>query len=121
VNKDLGGLRWSISLNYVPERSKAGTIERRLRSVTGNVFDPNGQPSFIYCTERGDSTGTLEDPGSSFRLSCVGTDACPGDAASCAANQWREIPGGDDVAVPASFFLPPEGLPATVQSDPTSS
>src|SRR4029434_2562874 len=72
---------------------------------------------FIYCTQRGDSTGTLDDPGSSFRLSCVGTDACPSDAANCAANEWRDIPGGDDVAVPASFFLPPEGLPATVQSD----
>lgn len=117
VNKDLGGLRWSISLNFVPERTGSGTIESQLRSVTGNVFDPSGNPSFIYCTQRGDSTGTLNDPSSNFRLSCVGTDACQGDATSCASNEWRPIPGGEDVAVPASFFLPPGGLPATVQSD----
>jgi hypothetical protein len=117
VNKDLGGLRWSISLNFVPERTNSGTIETQLRSVTGNVFDPSGNPSFIYCTQRGDSTGTLNDPSSNFRLSCVGTDACQGDANGCADSEWRAIPGGDDVAVPASFFLPPGGLPATVQSD----
>jgi hypothetical protein len=118
VNKDLGGLRWSISLNYVPERTDAGTIESRLGSVTGNVFDPAGNPSFIYCTQREDSTGTLNDPNSNFRLSCVGTDACQSDANNCADNAWNAIPGGDDVQVPASFFLPPGGLPAAVQSDP---
>jgi hypothetical protein len=118
VNKDLGGLRWSISLNFVPERTDAGTIESRLKSVTGNVFDPSGEPSFIYCEQRGDSTGTLNDPSSSFRLSCMGTDACDSTASDCAAAEWRAIPGGDDVQVPASFFLPPGGLPAPVQSDP---
>ena len=55
-------------------------------SVTGNVYQPDGSPpSFVYCTLRRDSTGTLEDPSSEFRFSLLGYDACAGNARECAA------------------------------------
>jgi hypothetical protein len=119
VNKDIGPDRWSISLNYVPVETQSGGTSNRLESVTGNVFKPDGSPpSFVYCTPRADSTGRVEDPQSLFRFACVGTDPCTTTASDCAQNDWRAIPGGDDVQIAASFFLPPEGLPAPPQSDP---
>ena len=117
VNKDVGAERWSISLNFVPTQSEQGGIVPRLESVTGNVFQPDGSPpSFIYCTPRGDSTGSLDDPLTEFRFSCQGTSACDSTARDCAQNRWALI--SDDVRLPSGFFLPPGGLPATVQSDP---
>jgi hypothetical protein len=117
VNKDVGAERWSISLNYVPQTSEQGGIVPVLESVTGNVYQPDGSPpSFIYCTPRPDSTGSLELPGSEFRFSCQGTSACGSTARECARTQWSTI--SDDIRLPASFFLPPGGLPASVQSDP---
>jgi hypothetical protein len=117
VNKDLGGERWSISLNLVPVRNEDGTFRDEIASLTGNVFKPDGSPpSFLHCTVRPDSTGTLDDQGSTFRFSCDGASACDGTAADCAASAWTLV--GDDVALPASFLLPPGGLPASPQSDP---
>ena len=117
VNKDLGGERWSISLNLVPVQNDDGTFSGEIVSLTGNVFKPDGSPpSFIHCTVRPDSSGTLDDPSSTFRFSCDGAGACDGTATGCAANAWTLL--GDDVALPASFLLPPGGLPATPQSDP---
>ena len=117
VNKDVGAERWSISLNFVPVQSAEGGVVPQLQSVTGNVFQPDGTPpSFIFCTQRGDSTGTLDDPSSEFRLSCQGTSACDSSARDCAATRWSTI--SDDVRLPSSFFLPPEGLPSTPKSDP---
>lgn len=116
VNKDLAGERWSISLNLVPVRTEQGTLRNEARSLTGNVFKPDGSaPSFIHCVPRPDSTGTLDDPASTFRFSCRGTSACDGTAIGCADDAWQPL--GDDVALPASFLLPPGGLPATPQSD----
>jgi hypothetical protein len=117
VNKDVGAERWSISLNFVPTPTEQGGIVPLLESVTGNVFQPDGSPpSFIYCTPRGDSAGSLDDPSSQFRFSCLGTSACDSTARDCAQNRWSLI--SDDVALASSFFLPPQGLPASVQSDP---
>lgn len=117
VNKDLGGERWSISLNLVPVQSADGTFRNEISSLTGNVFKPDGSPpSFIHCEPRADSTGTLDDLGSTFRFSCQGASACDGSATGCAESAWTLL--GDDVALPASFLLPPGGLPATPQSDP---
>ena len=117
VNKDLGGERWSISLNLVPVGDQDGTFRNEIVSLTGNVFKPDGSPpSFIHCVPRADSTGTLDDLGSTFRFACDGTSACDGTAAGCAESAWTLL--GDDVALPASFLLPPGGLPATPQSDP---
>ncbi|MBY0280249.1 hypothetical protein K2Z84_33370 [Candidatus Binatia bacterium] len=131
VNKELGGFRWSISLNQIPaQRGNAATqscngdaleciVTRRFLSVTGNVFPLDGSaPQFVWCQERQDSTGDLNDPSSEFRFGCVGTGACTRSANECAAQDWQAIPGGSDINLPASFFLPPGGLPATPQSDP---
>ncbi|MBY0275937.1 hypothetical protein K2Z84_11375 [Candidatus Binatia bacterium] len=117
VTKDVGSERWSISYGYQPEISADGLVVNRFLSVTGNVYQADGSaPSFVYCTQRPDSTGTLDDPSSEFRFSCRGTNQCTGTARECAAAQWRPI--SDDVVIQASFFLPPDGLPAQVQSDP---
>lgn len=117
VNKDIGGQRWSIGLNFVPVESDSGGATNELLSVTGNVFFPDGsEPSFVYCAERDDSTGTLEDAESEFRFRCSGASACGTTAEECAASAWTPI--ADDVRLGASFFLPPGGLPPSAQSDP---
>jgi hypothetical protein len=84
VNKDIGNERWSIALNVAPVETAQGTVSR-IQSVTGNVFKRDGSaPSFVFCTERPDSQGTLDDPSSQFRVSCSGTAACATTAAECA-------------------------------------
>ena len=131
VNKELGGLRWSISLNQIPaQRGNAATasctgdaleciVTSRFLNVTGNVYPLDGSaPQFVWCQERQDSTGNLNDPNSEFRFGCVGASACTKSASQCAAEDWQAIPGGADVRLKASFFLPPNGLPTTPQSDP---
>lgn len=116
VTKDVGSERWSISFTLAPFVTDQGGVESRFLSVTGNVYQSDGSPpSFVFCTQRGDSSGSLSDPTSSFRFSCDGADACATTATSCAQSGWRKI--SDDVALPASFFLPPLGQPAAPQSD----
>jgi len=117
VNKDVGAERWSIGLNLVPVVGEGGGSRNQLLSVTGNVFFPDGgAPRFVFCTAREDSAGTLEDAASEFRFRCSGADACAATASACAASGWTTI--SDDVRLAASFFLPPGGLPPSVQSDP---
>lgn len=110
VSKDLAGERWAISLSFVPRIDASGAIERyELRSASGNVFPTNGgPPAFVFCEPTAASTGDLGDPASTFRLRCLGSGPCASTAISCAQNDFRPI--ADDVAVPASFFLPPGGL-----------
>src|SRR4029079_12894927 len=85
----------------------------------GNVYPVDGSPpQFVYCQVRQDSTGDLADPQSEFRCGCVVASACQKSASECALEDWQAIPGGSDISLPASFFLPPGGLPATPQSDP---
>jgi hypothetical protein len=115
VNKDIAAERWSISINLVPSRTAEGGVVERVLNVTGNVFQADGSPpAFVYCLPTDDSTGTLDDPASQFQLACRGTDACATDAFGCAENEWRDL---GPVSLAASFFLPPEGLPASPQSD----
>jgi hypothetical protein len=117
VTKDVGAERWSISYSYEPAIAESGLVVNQLLSVTGNVFQPDGTPpQFVYCTVQPDSTGSLDDPSSEFRLSCAATVACQTTAEACAATTWQQVP--DPVVLQASFFLPPGGLPATPQSDP---
>ncbi len=117
VTKDVGDERWSISYSLQPQISSEGLVVNAFQSVTGNVYQPDGSPpSFVYCTQREDSTGTLSDPSSEFRFSCSGASACTTSATECAANGWSLI--SDDITLQASFFLPAAGLPATPQSDP---
>jgi hypothetical protein len=130
VNKELGGQRWSISLNQIPAQRGDSSVSdctegpeciitNRFLNVTGNVYPVDGSaPQFVYCQVRQDSTGDLADPQSEFRFGCVGASACQKSASECALEDWQAIPGGSDISLPASFFLPPGGLPATPQSDP---
>jgi hypothetical protein len=132
VNKDIGATRWSISLNLVPsqpgedpldsetliDRLNRGRIDNRILSVTGNVFPPGGgEPQFVFCQELADSQGDLGNPSSEFLFSCVGTDACDRTPEECAREEWRDIPDGERLPLPASFFLPDGGLPAPPLSD----
>jgi hypothetical protein len=117
VTKDVGSERWSISYSLQPAVSPEGLVVDRFLSVTGNVYQPDGSPpSFVYCTQRADSTGTLSDPSSTFRFSCSGASACQTTAQECSFNGWTLI--SDDISLQASFFLPVGGLPATPTSDP---
>jgi hypothetical protein len=127
VNKDVGGQRWSVSLNLVPAQDVdaalnvdlPSTLDNRLLNVTGNVFPANGgPPAFLFCQARGDSLGKLTAPESIFRLACYGMGPCERSAAECADSDWQPVAGAENVQLPASFFLPPGGLPAAPQSDP---
>lgn len=116
VNKDIGTERWSISVNLVPARTSSGGARDRLLSITGNVFQADGSPpAFVYCLPTESSEGTLDDPSSLFRLACEGTSTCSTSALNCAETSWVDL---GEVTLNAGFFLPPEGLPASVQSDP---
>jgi hypothetical protein len=110
VSKDLAGERWAISLSFIPRFDAQGGVESyTLRSVSGNVFPTNGgPPSFLFCEPTAASQGDLSNPASTFRLRCFGSSACATTAIECAQNDFPLI--ADDVAVPASFFLPPGGL-----------
>jgi hypothetical protein len=117
VTKDIGSERWSISYSLEPFETQEQGVADRFLNVTGNVFQSDGSPpSFVYCEQREDSTGSLSDPSSEFVFRCEGSDACTGTALECAQNEWRLI--SNDVRLQASFFLPPDGLPASPQSDP---
>ena len=117
VTKDIGAERWSISYSLEPSVSPEGLVVNRFLRVTGNVYQPDGSPpSFVYCTQREDSTGTLSDPSSEFRFSCSGASACATTASECADTGWSLI--SDDIPLQASFFLPLGGLPAAATSDP---
>ncbi|MEW6269350.1 MAG: hypothetical protein AB1689_08660, partial [Thermodesulfobacteriota bacterium] len=116
VTKDVNGERWSISYSLEPVITPEGGVGSRFLSVTGNVYQPDGSPpAFVYCTQREDSTGTLSDPSSQFRFRCEGASACDTTATDCAQGGWTTI--ADDIPLQASFFLPPQGLPASPQSD----
>jgi hypothetical protein len=90
VSKDLGGQRWAISLNLGTENPFA---------VTGNVFQGEGEPGFIYC-QLIDFSGTTDDiANAQFTWSCFGNSRCEVD----------NCPGWDfigNVSLPGSFFLP---------------
>jgi hypothetical protein len=102
VNKDVGSERWTIGLNL--GRPDGATF----LNVTGNVFrSDGGPPSFIVCQVREDSTGSLTDPTSSFRLTCRGSGACEDTASACSRLDWEPI--NRDIQLPAGFFLPPGG------------
>ena len=109
VSKDLASERWAIAVNFFPEETSSGLVRQRLQSITGNVFATNGAPpSFLYCQPRSDSTGSLQDPASTFRLRCLGASGCGSSASECAQTSWAVI--SEDVPLAADFLLPPDGL-----------
>ena len=90
ISKDVGGERWAISLNLGD-----GT-------VTGNVFRPGAEPSFVWCERTGDE-GALDPVTGEIRYACRG--AAPCDASPCDASSWTVL---GEVSLPGEFFLPAE-------------
>jgi hypothetical protein len=90
ISKDVGNERWAISMNLAD-----GT-------VTGNVFRPGDEPSFVWCERTGDD-GSLDPVSGEIRYSCRGAAPCA--ASPCEASAWTTL---GDVALPGSFFLPAE-------------
>jgi hypothetical protein len=99
VSKDVGAERWAIT-----RHGDDGT-------VTGNVFSSSGPPQFVWCSETGQSAGTVS-------LSCYGADRC--EAAPCSPDEWTFIA---DVTLPVSFFSAPDPgatpMPTTTPGGPT--
>lgn len=87
VSKDVGGERWAIA------------YETASGAVTGNVFRTGGgAPAFVACRR-------LSAPSANpLTFSCAGGDGCT--AAPCIPESWTAL---GDVALPASFFAPPDG------------
>lgn len=83
ISKDVEGQRWSIALNLDD------------RTVTGNVYLPGGDPSFLWCEQKAIS-------GDEVTLSCSSAAECEG--ATCPPKAWSFAP---EVTLPASFFRPP--------------
>ena len=90
ISKDVGSERWAISMNL-----DDGT-------VTGNVFRPGAEPSFVWCERKGDD-GSLDPVNGEIRYSCRGASPC--DASPCETSAWTTL---GDVSLPGSFFLPAE-------------
>src|SRR4030095_12083283 len=100
---DIADERWTIVLNL------SSVNPRSFNNVTGNVFKRDGSPPrFVLCQVRLDSTGSLLDPGSIFRLQCSGAPACLTTAKECARTDW--VPIGVHIQSPPAFCLPPNGL-----------
>lgn len=109
VTKAIGADRWSIVYRV---EANVAEGEARPYEVTGMINPAGEAPArFVACREREDSRGTLSDPQSTLRFSCLGADPCTSDLSTCGASDWRTI--SNDVGVPASFFLPPGGLSPT--------
>ncbi len=90
ISKDVGSERWAISMNL-----EDGT-------VTGNVFRPGAEPSFVWCERKGDD-GSLDPVNGEIRYSCRGASPC--DSSPCDTSEWSAL---GDVSLPGSFFLPAE-------------
>jgi hypothetical protein len=109
VTFNLFGARWSVSLNFFPTYTDAGVLEKRLESMTGNLFFADGRaPKFVHCVVRSDSGGTLVRPESTFRFDCEEAPPCQSDSLTCAEADWSPL--ASDVQLAASTFLPPGGL-----------
>ena len=112
VVRDRSGRRWSIAFNVVRDDTRAGGF--KATSVLGNTFAQTAPPAFVYCVPRSGSPVTLEDPATELHFVCLGSDGCATTAQQC-ASAWEEIT--DDIAIPASFFLPAGGRGTPPSSD----
>lgn len=88
VNKDVGADRWAITLNSDDS------------TVTGNVFTPGQDPSFLWCEYRSDD-GNPDPAGVLITYACSGADRC--QQGPCSPSEWTFL---REVVVPGSFFQP---------------
>lgn len=88
VSKDVGSDRWAITRNADDA------------TVTGNVFTPGEDPTFLWCDFQSDDGN--EDPANVLQTyACHVADRCA--VAPCEASQWSYL---QDVVVPGWFFQP---------------
>ncbi|MDG2303133.1 MAG: S8 family serine peptidase [Candidatus Binatia bacterium] len=88
VSKDVGDDRWAITLNDDDS------------SVTGNVFTPGKEPTFLWCEFKSDN-GVADPANVLLTYACSVADRC--DVAPCDSSQWNFL---QDVIVPGWFFQP---------------
>ncbi len=88
VSKDVGSDRWAITLNAED------------RTVTGNVFAPGKEPTFLWCEFQFDD-GTADPANVLLTYDCHIADRCA--VAPCDASQWSFL---QEVVVPGWFFQP---------------
>lgn len=88
VSKDVGNDRWAITLNADDS------------TVTGNVFTPGEEPTFLWCEFVSDD-GNPDPANVLLTYSCNVADRCP--LAPCDASQWSYL---QNVVVPGWFFQP---------------
>ncbi len=90
INKDVGDERWAI------------TFDLDSKSVTGNVFYPDGRDAqFLWC-EHVSSSANADPAQSELTVDCYAAPAC--DRAPCDDDAWTFVA---QVPVPGSFLLPP--------------
>lgn len=88
VSKDVGSDRWAITLNDDDA------------SVTGNVFTPGEEPTFLWCEFQSDD-GNPDPANVLLTYACHVADRCA--MAPCDPAQWSFL---QDVVVPGWFFQP---------------
>lgn len=88
VSKDVGSDRWAITLN-----EDDGT-------VTGNVYTPGQEPTFLWC-ERESANGDSDPANVLITYACSVAERCP--VGPCDPAQWRYL---QEVVVPGWFFRP---------------
>lgn len=88
VSKDVGSDRWAITVNADDS------------TVTGNVFTPGEEPTFLWCDFLSDD-GNPDPEDVLLTYSCHVADRCP--IAPCEPSQWSYL---QDVVVPGWFFQP---------------
>lgn len=90
INKDVGDERWAIAFDLDS------------RTITGNVFYPDGRaPRFLWCEQV--SAAPDADPAQSeITVACYAAAAC--DRAPCDSDAWTYVA---QVPVSGSFLLPP--------------
>lgn len=88
VSKDVGEDRWAITLN-----DDDGT-------VTGNVFTPGQEPTFLWCSLESDD-GNPDPANVLLSYSCSVADRC--EVGPCDPSDWTFL---QNVIVPGWFFQP---------------
>ena len=88
VSKDVGTDRWAITLNEDDA------------SVTGNVYSPGGEPTFLWCEFKSDN-GVADPANVLLTYSCNVADRC--EVGPCSPSEWSYL---QDVVVPGWFFQP---------------
>jgi hypothetical protein len=100
VSKEVGGARWTISLNVAPDD------ESTIVNMTGNILVNTGEVIFVHCLPRAGSTRFLREAGQLLTFDCMRMGACDSSAVDCSRFEWSVLTGPGGFAPCESFFLP---------------